>query len=192
MSIVAIDFEASCLPVHGLSFPIEVGICDGPESARSWLIRPHPRWAGWTWSREAEALHGIGFDRLMREGLPAEQVAAELIAALHGRRVIADSWLDPVWLRTLTDAAGVDMRIPVGHIEEIIDAAKASDEQVRMLVRRLDRCGLRRHRAADDARWLFGLIDGLQARPGAARAMDHPSSARQTGHGGARTLLTAA
>ena len=55
---MAIDFEASCLPRHGRSFPIEVGIAGG-GIARSWIIRPHAAWAGWDWTAEAEALHGL-------------------------------------------------------------------------------------------------------------------------------------
>ena len=39
VTIIAIDFEASCLPRHGRSYPIEVGVAgDGIE--RSWIIAP--------------------------------------------------------------------------------------------------------------------------------------------------------
>ena len=77
MTVITIDFEASCLPRHGLSYPIEVGIARKGQ-ARSWLIRPHDDWAGWHWSAEAEALHGLSRDRVEREGLPVETVLAEL------------------------------------------------------------------------------------------------------------------
>src|SRR3546814_5436437 len=65
LTILTIDFEASCLPRHGLSYPIEVGIAREGK-ARSWLIRPHDDWAGWHWSAEAEALHGLDRDRVER------------------------------------------------------------------------------------------------------------------------------
>nr|MEC6700676.1 hypothetical protein [Sphingobium sp. SJ10-10] len=45
MNYVTIDFEVSCLPHHGRSFPIEVGIADS-QGSRAWLIRPaiYARW----------------------------------------------------------------------------------------------------------------------------------------------------
>ena len=104
MTILTIDFEASCLPRHGRSFPIEVGVAGGGLS-RSWLIRPAACWAGWDWTQEAEALHGISRARIERDGLPAAQVLAELVATVAGRRVIADSPLDQYWLDRLAAAA---------------------------------------------------------------------------------------
>ena len=53
LPILAVDFEASCLPRHGRSYPIEVGIANENGTARSWLIRPAVLWEGWTWTEEA-------------------------------------------------------------------------------------------------------------------------------------------
>ncbi len=86
---MAIDFEASCLPRHGRSFPIEVGIAGG-GIARSWIIRPHAAWTGWDWTAEAEALHGLSRARIEAEGEPADLVLAQLAAAVAGCRVVAD------------------------------------------------------------------------------------------------------
>ncbi|GFE75937.1 hypothetical protein NTCA1_35860 [Novosphingobium sp. TCA1] len=41
---ILIDFEASCLPEYGLSFPIEVAAARIDGQSRAWLIRPLPVW----------------------------------------------------------------------------------------------------------------------------------------------------
>lgn len=173
MRIVAIDFEASCLPRHGRSFPIEVGIADDSGSARSWLIRPHADWAGWDWTAEAESLHGISREQLEREGLPVETVAAELATALHGRRAIADSWLDDVWMQTLAAAARVSAPARVGHVEEVIDALHAPMDAVVAVLREIETRDFAWHRAGDDARRLMAFIEALHALP-ASRTADGP------------------
>ncbi|MEI9852878.1 MAG: hypothetical protein WDN24_20705 [Sphingomonas sp.] len=94
--IVAIDFEASCLPRHGYSFPIEVGIAVNGDHVRSWLIAPDPGWEGWDWTREAEALHGISRDHLIAHGRPAGIVLAELTAEVGANRLVSDSSLDHI------------------------------------------------------------------------------------------------
>ena len=108
MGIITIDFEASCLPQRGPSYPIEVGIAgDGGSSA--WLIQPHASWLGWQWSGEAERLHGITLGQLQREGQPVEVVAHALRAALVGHRAVADSGFDNYWMKTLAEAAGTGL-----------------------------------------------------------------------------------
>lgn len=64
---------------YGQSYPINksaLARIDG--SNRTWFIRPSPKWRFWDWSRRAEALHGINREIAAREGLPPEQVLAEL------------------------------------------------------------------------------------------------------------------
>lgn len=102
--IVFLDFEASSLSER--SYPIEVGWVfeDGRGEAR--LIRPAP---GWTdWHPASEAIHGIPRTALLAEGLPVEEVAREMIAALAGHDLCASapSW-DGKWLSTLLRAAGL-------------------------------------------------------------------------------------
>ena len=89
MTLIALDFEASCLPRHGRSYPIEIGIADEHGLIRSWLIRPPDAWAGWGWTQEAERLHGISKEQLARDGLPPARVVAELEPYVRGARVIA-------------------------------------------------------------------------------------------------------
>nr|WP_311268532.1 hypothetical protein [Sphingobium sp. WCS2017Hpa-17] len=161
MHITTIDFEASCLPRHGRSFPIEVGIADGAMS-RSWLIRPHDDWAGWDWTPEAEALHGLSRERIACEGLPASVVLAELVAATQGRRVVADSLIDQYWLDTLAAAAGTPSPFAIEHVATLFDEACADEARIGAAVAFADRQGATRHSAAGDALWLSALIGHIR------------------------------
>ncbi|QGP77893.1 hypothetical protein [Sphingobium sp. CAP-1] len=157
MSILTIDFEASCLPRHGRSFPIEVGVA-GDGVARSWLIRPHESWAGWDWTVEAEALHGLSQDRIAQDGQPVEIVLAELAACAVGRRVVADSLLDQGWLDTLASAAGVAAPFRIDHVATLFDEQAADEARIAAAVAYADAQGAVRHRAAGDALWLAAVI----------------------------------
>lgn len=175
MRIVAIDFEASCLPRHGRSYPIEVGISEDGKPARSWLIRPHPDWDGWDWTEEAQNLHGLTYDRILHEGLPAAQVAAELGAALRGRRVIADSELDEYWLHVLAKAARTAPPAAIEHIGDLLDEWGSTEDEIIAARSHVDRHALTRHRAGDDAAWLAGLIAALRQSAEARRSIPlHP------------------
>lgn len=183
--IMAIDFEASCLPRHGRSFPIEVGIADLQGNARSWLIRPHGAWKDWAWTAEAESLHGLTLDDLRRHGRPADEVLAELAEAAHGHRVIADSGLDRDWLEAL---ASVALRPPpcrIDHVVTLFDELGSSGEAIATARAVADRLPLRRHRAGDDAKWLAGLIGCLWQDAARARARDRPLFAWDTACSGA-------
>lgn len=166
---LAIDFEASCLPWHGRSYPIEVGIADEEGAARSWLIRPAPDWEGWTWTEEAEALHGLTRERLRDEGQPVTLVASQLSEAIGGRSLIADSELDSYWMRTLMAAAGFSQTFAIEHIVNLIGQLDLRDEDVRTCIELVDRQALPRHRAAADARWLAALIGALRRSAGDLR-----------------------
>lgn len=160
LTIRTIDFEASCLPRHGKSFPIEVAIAaDG--SARSWLIRPHESWAHWDWTAEAQALHGLSRARVFAEGLPVETVIAELAAAAGGGRIMSDSPIDQYWLDCLAQAAGRTSPFRIDHVAALFDESGAEAAQIAAAVARADSLGLVRHRAAADALWLGAVIDGL-------------------------------
>lgn len=160
-SLVTIDFEASCLPRDGRSYPIEVGVADMAGWSRAWLIRPEAEWRGWTWRAEAQALHGIGRDQLDRDGLPAKLVMAELNACLAGRDVIADHDLDRVWLATLSEAAGIRPAFRIRHVAELLDAWRPSADVLECAVEAADRSVPRRHRAEPDALWLARLVGAL-------------------------------
>ncbi|WP_375196104.1 hypothetical protein [Sphingobium sp.] len=163
LTILTIDFEASCLPRHGLSYPIEVGVA-GNGRAQSWLIRPHENWAGWHWSAEAERLHGLTLAQVEREGLSAETVFAELVAAAHGHRLVADSVIDQYWLETLADAAGQATPFMIDHVSLLLDEYGAGERRIMQAVGFADAQYPVRHRAASDALWLSALLDHLLDR----------------------------
>jgi len=162
---IAIDFEASCLPQVGRSFPIEVGIASSEGWSRSWLIRPHHSWAGWHWSAEAEALHGIPLERLHREGLDVRDIAARLREAVKGYDVVADSYFDDGWSRTLYQAAGEDSHVPVRCLAELRAFHEVERSRLAQALANADLQRLRRHQAEDDARWLARLLTEIGMGP---------------------------
>ena len=129
-AVALIDFEASCLPEYGQSFPIEVALAKVDGSSRNWLIRPAPDWEYWDWSPQAEALHGISRELLEREGLPAAQVLAELAAAAAGCDVYADADLDAYWLETMALACRAEPGFGVRYFGELLAELGFSREQV--------------------------------------------------------------
>ena len=163
MTIITIDFEASCLPYHGRSFPIEVGIASARTPSRSWLIRPHEAWTGWDWTSEAQSLHGIARDQLYRDGLPVDHVMAELAAAVGDARGFADSYLDAQWLGVLASAAGTAPPVEIRHVEEVIDRLGADDADIARAQALANAQSFARHRAGGDAQWLAAFITALEA-----------------------------
>ncbi len=127
-----LDFEASCYPDDGRSFPIEVAVArlkDG--EVRSWLIRPHPDWRDWTWDPGAERAHGISRELLEREGLPADQVIDELAAIVSGLEVVSDSESDQLWLEVLCSAAQREPPFAIGssaHLLKLLGVAGQTQE----------------------------------------------------------------
>lgn len=170
LPIMTIDFEASCLPRHGRSFPIEVGIA-GEGLARSWLIRPDDSWESWDWTAEAEALHGLSRERIRQEGQPAGIVLGELAAATDGRRVIADSLIDQYWLDTLAQAVGQARPFRIEHVSTLFDEQGADEARIAAAVAHADGQGSMRHRAAGDALWLAALVDHLCGHVSGAQPM---------------------
>lgn len=162
MAIMTIDFEASCLPRHGRSYPIEVGIAC-PGMARNWLIRPHQDWLGWDWTDEAQALHGLTPADLERDGLPVGRVFDELAVAVAGHRIVADSLIDQYWLDTLSAAAGMPRRFAIDHVSLVIDELGAGEQRIAAAVARADGAVSVRHRAAADAVWLAAVLNDLGA-----------------------------
>lgn len=174
--ILTLDFEASCLPPHGRSHPIEVAVAGPGGFVRSWLIRPHESWRNWTWTAEAQGVHGLTYEHILREGLPAERVLDELAELVRGREVFADSYFDATWMRTLEAAAGAPPRVQVQHIEALIERLKIGDDHVRRALAEVDRLPFGRHRAGADARRLQALAARLQAHA----APESAAFARQT------------
>lgn len=99
-----LDFEASSLAKR--SYPIEVAWMFEDGIGEAHLIHPA---AGWEdWSGDAQAIHGIARERLLREGTAHDAVAARMVEVLAGHDLLASapSW-DGKWLSTLLRAAGL-------------------------------------------------------------------------------------
>lgn len=148
---VLIDFEASCLPEYGQSYPIEVALARVDGTSRTWLIHPAEAWRFWDWSPQAEALHGISQDLIAREGLPAGHVIAEMAAFVGDCPVYADADLDAYWLEVLAQAAGVKGPFPVRYLGEyLIDRGYTRPQVVAALAAAKARLPTE-HVARDDA-----------------------------------------
>jgi hypothetical protein len=119
--IAVIDFEASCLPAFGRSYPIEVALValDG-EVLVSTLIRPHASWSDMGWDPAAQQLHGIPRARLDAEGATVFEVIMDLNAAARNRRIVSDSGLDEVWLQRLFMATGVPSAFDIEPVGEML------------------------------------------------------------------------
>jgi hypothetical protein len=183
--IVFVDFEASSLGKRG--FPVEVGWAaeDGSEEAH--LIRPAPGWE--EWSAEAEGIHGLSLDHLLREGEPHDAVARRTVDALAGHALYASapSW-DGQWLSKLLRAAGLPRHaLRLRDTEEVQRSAatealrgagipeaawpKLLDEILGSARRAAEEAGPPAHRALDDARQELRLWRDVRRR--AEAACDH-------------------
>jgi hypothetical protein len=155
-----IDIEASGFGRH--SYPIEVGYVREDGLAWCSLILPAEDWLHW--DADAERLHGIARETLLRHGRPAREVAARLNTDLGGRTVYCDGWAhDYSWLGVLFEAADLVPQFRLESVRTLFDDDRLS---------RLDAArqqafaalGISRHRASSDARALQWAIDRLAAR----------------------------
>ena len=152
--IVLIDFEASCLPQYGRSYPIEVALARTDGQSRAWLIYPLPEWRGWDWSPEAEALHHVTRKLLDLKGLPAELVLAEMAEFAAGCMVYADADLDAYWLELLAHGVARKPPFAVHYLGEwMVERGFTRPEVVAALEAAKARAP-REHQARDDARRL--------------------------------------
>lgn len=156
--LAVLDFEGSCYPDEGKSFPIEVAVCRlRSDEARSWLIRPHEAWRDWTWDAGAEQSHGLTRERLEQDGIAADRVLDELAAFAAGFDVVSDSESDDWWLEALAKAAGRRIPFALGstaHVLKLLGVeGQTQDDPVWQEADRLARERFpRRHRAEPDAR----------------------------------------
>lgn len=162
-----IDFEASCLPEYGQSYPIEVAVARIDGTSRAWLIRPVEAWRYWDWSDEAEALHGISREMLEAEGLPPGQVLAEMADFVQDCSVYADADLDEYWLEVMCQGAGAKLPFPVHYLGEFFVERGFTRPQVVAALEEAKRLLPKEHLAREDAKRLAMvvklLVDGGQA-----------------------------
>jgi len=153
-----IDFEASCLPEYGQSYPIEVAIARIDGESRAWLVRPLEAWRHWDWSEEAEKLHGISREMLRKEGLPAAQVLAEMARFVGDCEVYADADLDAYWLELLAHGLKAPVPFAVHFLGEYLVRHNFTRPQV---VAALEEAKLRlpkEHLAREDAKRLALVV----------------------------------
>lgn len=146
-----IDFEASCLPEYGRSYPIEVAVALIDGTSRTWLIHPVEAWRYWDWSPEAQALHGISPELIACQGLPPAQVLTEMAEFVGDCPVYADADLDAYWLEVLAQAARQKLPFHIHYLGEYLVERGYTRPQV---VAALDAARARlptEHIARDDA-----------------------------------------
>lgn len=165
---IFLDNEASSLNVE--SYPIEIAWVGEDGRSENFLIRPEP---GWTdWSEEAEALHGLSRDTLMREGSPAALVAQRFLTATENCRIVTDApAFDRGWLQKLCGVVGE--KEPAVHpvLEAWVEALRlahggaSAEEDATLLAQvriREEKRTAPRHRALPDALELWRIWKDLR------------------------------
>lgn len=122
------------------SYPIEVAWSLPSGEIQRYLISPEtvPGWK--EWSPDAERVHGIDRDRLLRNGWPPDYVADRLETDLAGHTVLSDAPdYDSTWLARLFAAVGRPMRFTFEHIDEVlIRTLRRTDEAIWQTMVRID------------------------------------------------------
>ena len=155
------DLEASGLSAR--SWPIEVGWCFADGAPKAMFIRPDDAWSLDDWDENAEALHGVAYDVLLKDGLAPGEVCEELNEALAGKLVFSDApdW-DGFWLYRLFQAAKVRQRFIVSDFSAIFHATPL--EKMESFIAKAERVAPRTHRAIPDVLHMRALY--TMAAPG--------------------------
>jgi hypothetical protein len=145
-----LDVEASGFGRGG--YPIEVGFVLQDGTSYCTLIRPAP---GWTyWDPEAESIHGISHDLLLRRGQDVREVARALNARLNGQVVYSDGWgNDFAWLGLLFEEADLVPRFRVESLRSLLTDDEAAGWHAAKNAVAAE-IGSSRHRASGDAQVL--------------------------------------
>ncbi|MCH4091709.1 3'-5' exonuclease [Acetobacter sp.] len=165
---IFLDNEASSLDID--SYPVEIAWVRENGRSESFLIRPESHWTDW--SEEAEALHGLSRDRLLREGSPAGVVARHFLATTENCRIVTDApSFDRGWLQKLCEVVGEEAPAIYPVLEAWVEALRSARretsaledatllDQVRMREEKRTR---RRHRALPDALELWRVWRDLR------------------------------
>lgn len=90
-NILCLDFEASALGQG--SYPIEAALADvATDEVYAALIRPTGDWLrDGVWAHGAAAVHNIKQAELLKDGIDASEVAAELRRRARGKHVLSDA-----------------------------------------------------------------------------------------------------
>lgn len=145
-----IDVEASGLGPD--SYPIEIGLALEPDQRYCALIRPADHWN--YWDSQAESVHRISRENLLKSGRSLKEVASELNHLLRNKVVFSDAWaVDNSWIIELYAAAGIEKTFTVSALEMIL-----TERQMELWTKTRDAVvldlGLQRHRASNDS-WII-------------------------------------
>jgi hypothetical protein len=102
------------------SYPIEIAWNDEHGEIHRCLIDPTsvPSWT--EWGVEAERVHGIDRERLLRNGWPPEYVANRLVEDLRGKTIYTDAPdYDARWVGKLFSAIGQPLPFHFEHSDEL-------------------------------------------------------------------------
>ncbi|GAP35773.1 hypothetical protein ABXN37_11505 [Piscinibacter sakaiensis] len=145
------------------SYPIEVGYVLPDGRARCTLIRPAPGWVHW--DPQAEAVHHIPREAVLRHGREVGDVARWLNEELGGLTVYTDGWAhDYPWLSALFEEAGCSWRFKLDSLRSLLDEQEATHWHA--LKQQVGReLKLERHRASADARLLQSTYLRLKHPP---------------------------
>ncbi len=154
-SIAFIDLEASGL--HARSWPVEVGWAFLSGDPISYLVCPQDDWLNEGWDENAEKIHGLSKDFLLREGSSPIVICTRLNEALSNVDVYSDApdW-DSFWLYRLYRAANLRPAFALNSFGDLMRPYSENDKDA-ALIEAADRLAPRRHRAAADARHLQTL-----------------------------------
>jgi len=156
-----IDVEASGFGAD--SYPIEIGGVTKQGLRYNFLIRPQDDWTHW--SEDAEQLHGISRERLMREGLPALEVCLRLNSLLGNSTVHSDGWnFDRSWIARLFDAARCRQSFEVQALQCLFQQGDYDVWNATLKAFWSNEVLLPRHRASSDATLVRRAYLLLQAR----------------------------
>ncbi|MEI7968785.1 MAG: hypothetical protein WCJ69_07355 [Betaproteobacteria bacterium] len=142
-----IDVEASGFG-RG-SYPIEIGVVLAAAETHCFLIHPAEHWTHW--DSNAESVHHISRDILLRHGKPVESVARRLNELLAGATIFSDAWgHDQSWVALLFEQAGLPQLFRIEALRGLLsDTEAAYWHSARAVVQ--SRLGATRHRASADA-----------------------------------------
>ena len=171
--ITILDFEASGLEAE--SYPIQVA-WNNDDEIHSYYINPETA-NGWSfWSEEAEGVHGISRDYLIKHGLPVEEVAVIMHRELAGKVVFSDAVeYDSWWCSRLFDESSYDVNFQWGdfwwrvtrEIPPTIhmpDSFEAGQWRQGLWEEVMGTAGLRAHLADNDVRIRMEIFRRAEAR----------------------------
>ena len=166
-----LDVEASGFGRGG--YPIEVGFVLADGSSYCTLIRPAP---GWTyWDPEAESIHGISHDMLLRRGQDVREVARALNERLNGQVVYSDGWgNDFAWLALLCEEADMVPRFRLDSLRSLLTDDEAAGWHAAKNAVAVQ-IGSSRHRASGDAQVLQHALLRLKGVAIPARSGARPA-----------------